>query len=111
MSVKNGTKPGTKSTQRIPGWDYTFADKPDWVKIRGDDREVQRFNAAVHDACDRFEKALIAANVAHVMLHGGHVDKGLLAKCGIRLDWSPGQVLAHVEGLMPADLAKRALLN
>jgi hypothetical protein len=111
MAVNMGTRPGTKETQRIPGWDYTLATKPEWVAIRKDDREVQRFNSAVGTACDQLEKALIAANVAHVMLHGGHVDKGLLAKSGIRLDWSPGQVMAHIEGLLPKELASRALMS
>jgi hypothetical protein len=109
MAVNVGTRPGTKETQRIPGWDYTLGKKPGWVEIRKDDREVQRFEAAVHGACDQLEKALIAANIAHVLLHGGHVDKAAMAKAGVRADWEPGQILSHIQGLLPNDLAQRAL--
>lgn len=109
MAVNVGTRPGTKENQRIPGWDYTLGKKTGWVEIRKNDREVQRFEAAVGSACADLERALIAANIAHVLLHGGHVSKEKMAQCGLRPDLEPGQVLSHIESLLPKDLAQRAL--
>jgi hypothetical protein len=107
MAVQTGTRPGTKPNQRIGGWDYVLCETDGWKKIRADDREVQRYDAAIHDACDRLEKALVAANVAFVMLHGGHVDKGMLARCGVRKDMEPSQVIAHIEKLLPTELMNK----
>ena len=109
MAVNTGTRPGTKPTQNIPGSDYVRNDNPEWQKIRGNDREVQRYDAALNNAVTNLEKALIAANIAKILLHGGHVDKGKMAQAGMKKDMTPSQALHHIQQLLPQELGKSAL--
>lgn len=109
MSVNVGTRPGTKPEQKIQGWDYVLGQGTNWDAIRKDDREVRRYEAAVSEAAANLEKALIAVNIAHVLLHGGHVDKGKMSLAGVRPDMGPGEVLNHAQRLLPPDLAGKAL--
>ena len=101
MSVADGTRPGSKPDQVYPGWDYILCQGPGWKKIRDREREVMRWEGEINTATTSVDRALAALRVAHVFLHGGHVDKGTLAKSGLRVGMEPEQVLAHIQSLLP----------
>ena len=104
MSVKTGTRPGSKPTDKYPGWDYVQSQGPGWEAMREVNREVMRWEGGVNTAIAQVDKALTALHVALVMEHGGHVDKGALAKSGLKLSMEPAQVIAHIMGLLPDNI-------
>jgi len=106
MSAKTGTRPGTKPDDRIPGHDYLMGKGAGWESIRKDNREVMRYEGEIQSAITSTRKLLDALSVAHLMLHGGHVEKGTMAQSGLRTDMEPAAVIAHVQGLMPSDIDK-----
>lgn len=104
MSVSQGTRPGTKSDANIPGWDHMLSNGPAWEAIRKNPREAMRWESEVRTATDKVEKAAQALRIAHVMLHGGHVEKGALARSGLRPGMEPAAVIAHILSLLPTEI-------
>ena len=47
--------------------------------------------------------------IAHVLLHGGHVDKSLLAKSGLNVKMDPNKVIELCLKDLPLDLADKAV--
>ena len=104
MSVSGGTRPGSSPDHNYPGWDYTKNTGPGWEEIRKSEREVMRWEGEVTTALASVDKAATALRVAHIFLHGGHVDRGTMAKSGLSRDMEPAQVLAHVMDLLPKNI-------
>ena len=104
MSVKNGTRPGTTKKDKYPGWDYMRSSGPKWEEIRADDRETMRWEGGLNQAIEACERSLAALHVAHVMLHGGHVERGTMARSGLKKDADPVKVATHIQGLLPKEL-------
>lgn len=103
MSVYTGTRPGTKPTERYPGWDYMKSTGPGWDKLRDEQRLGRLFEDGINKLIATTEKALSALYIAQVMLHGGHVDRGALAKSGLRKDMQPAAVLVHIRRLLASE--------
>jgi len=104
MSVGDGTRPGSDPAHNYPGWDYIQAKGPGWQNIRKSEREVMRWEGEINQALAKVDKAVTALRVAFIFLHGGHVDRGAMAKSGLNPDMEPAQVLNHVMGLLPKDI-------
>lgn len=104
MSVAEGTRPGTMPDQRIPGWDYVRLKSPGWGAINEHPREIMRWEEEIKLATDRVERALTSLKIAHVMLHGGHVEEGAMARSGLRSDMEPAAVIAHIQSLLPTGI-------
>jgi len=106
VSVKNGTRPGTKPDANIPGSEYVMAIGGKWDKIRSLPRETMRWEGEVQTAIASVEKMKTALEVAYILVHGGHVDKGTMAASGLTKKMTPEKVVEHVKGLMPKNLDK-----
>lgn len=104
MSVQYGTRPGSKPQEVYPGWDYIKSEGPGWQEIRKNDREVMRWEGEINKAQAAVDKAALALRVAFVFLHGGHVDRGAMARAELRPDMEPAQVLEHVLKMLPKDV-------
>lgn len=109
MSVANGTRPGTKPGAVVANADYVKGAGPAWEALQNDHREYVRYENAVKAAAENARKAALALDVAHCLLHGGHVDRGTMARAGVNAKMSPGQILAHAQSLLPNDIATTAL--
>lgn len=104
MSAKMGTRPGTRPEDKIPEHDYHIGVGPGWEAIRKDGREVMRFEGELQRQIIAVQKTLDAWNIAYLLLHGGHVEKGTMARSGLRTDIEPAAVIAHCQGLMPKEI-------
>lgn len=104
MSAKDGTRPGTRPDDKIPNHDYKIGSGPGWEAIRKDGREVMRYEGELQRQIVAVRKALDAWNVAALLLHGGHVEKGTMARSGLRTDMEPAAVIAHCQGLMDLEI-------
>ena len=104
MSVKDGTRPGSKPGDNYPGWRYIRSEGPEWEAIRKNSHASSVYENGANVAIASLEKALMACHVAHLMLHGGHVEQGTLARSGVKPSSSPAQIMAHIQGLIPKDV-------
>lgn len=104
MSVKEGTRPGSKPEGVYVGWDYIRCQGPGWDEIRAGEREVMRWEGEMQKALAATERLAAALNVAYVFLHGGHVERGTMARSGLKPDMNPAAVLAHVKSLLTKDV-------
>jgi hypothetical protein len=77
--------------------------------IRKVNRDVMRYEGAVLDAIRRTEEALTRMRMAYLLMHGGHIEKGLLARSGISEKLDPARVLELCVADLPGDLPERAL--
>jgi hypothetical protein len=104
MSVQHGTRPGSKPTETYPGWDYIKSDGPGWQEIRKNEREVMRWEGEINKAQAAVDKAALALRMAFVFLHGGHVERGSMARSEMRSDMEPAQVLAQIMNMLPKNV-------
>ena len=104
MSVNTGTRPGTTVGEKYPGWDYVLSKGPGWDVLRKDQRLTRLFEDGVNTAIAATEKALASLYIAQIMLHGGHVDRGAMAKSGLRRDMEPSTVISHIQRLLPDEI-------
>lgn len=103
-------KPGTKETDRIPGSDYLRSRHPAFVGICASDREQRRWEETLLATAEALETSALRARIAHLLTHGGHVDRGTMARAGISADMDPDKVLDVIVRDLPQDLAQRAIL-
>jgi hypothetical protein len=77
---------------------------PGWEVLRKEQRLARLFEDGTNTLIANTEKALASLHIAQVMLHGGHVDRGTLAKSGLRKDMEPANVVAHIRRLLDAEV-------
>ena len=111
MQAHDGVRPGTTPEARLGGdWKYVKSSHPQFADITKVDREVMRWESELLAAISSTEQALARMRLAYLLVHGGHADKGLIAKSGLPLDADPGSVLAACVAALPVDLEKKAML-
>ena len=105
------TRPGTRDSDRIPGWDYVKGSNPKFTTICASDREQRRWEENLNAAAEALELASLRCRIAILMTHGGHVDRGALAMAGLSQSQDPESILALCIRGLPVDLPDRALLK
>lgn len=105
------TRPGTKDIDKIPGWDYIKGSHQKFTAICASDREQRRWEENINAAAEALELAALRCRIAILMTHGGHVERGALARSGISVGQDPEAVLGLCVRGLPTDLADRALLK
>lgn len=113
-SIDKGIRPGVEEDKVKalgPGFQYVRSTHPGFEEIRKNDREVQRYEAEVKLATQKLEVALLQTRIAFVLMHGGAVDKGLLARAGIDVKADPHKVLNTIVRDLPVTLNEKAVLS
>ena len=114
-SIDQGVRPGVPESKVRglgPKFQYVKSSHPGFEEIRKNDREVQRYEAEVKLAIQKLEVALLQSRIAFVLLHGGAVDKGLMARAGIDVkNADPHKVLNAIVRDLPVSLSEKAVLS
>jgi len=111
MQAHDGVRPGTQPDARLGGeWKYVKSSHPQFVDILKVDREVMRWESELLAAITATEQALARMRLAYLLVHGGHADKGLIAKSGMPLDADPATILQACTASLPTTLPEKALL-
>ena len=97
-------RPGSHPDHKYPGFEYVRASGGDWDKISSSDRETGRWESEINKARAALDQAVVALRLAGVMVHGGHVKKGLMQTSGVSTSMTPDQVIARVMTLMPDEI-------
>lgn len=109
--MSKATRPGTKDSDRIPGWDYVKGSHPKFAGICASDREQRRWEENLNAAAEALELAATRCRIAILMTHGGHVERGAMARAGIAPGQDPEAILGLCIRGLPTDLPDRALMK
>ena len=108
--MNQGIRPGTKPETRLgPKFSYVLSESPGYDEIRKVERNRQRYEEVIRVAIGKTRDSLLRMEIAHVLLHGGHVDKSLLAKSGLNVKMDPNKVIELCLKDLPLDLADKAV--
>lgn len=111
MQAHDGVRPGTKPETNLGGdWKYVKSSHPQFQDILKVDREVMRWESELQAAIAATEQSLARMRLAYLLVHGGHADKGLIAKSGMPLDADPATILQACVASLPTQLPQKALL-
>lgn len=109
--MSKATRPGTRDGDKIPGWDYVRGSHPKFTALCASDREQRRWEESLNTAAEALELAALRCRVAILMTHGGHVERGALARVGMTTGQDPEAILGLCVRGLPTDLLDRALLK
>lgn len=107
----SNVRPGTAEGQTIPGFDYVRGRHARFRAIQGSDREQRRWEEAVTAAAQALETAALRCRIAMLMTHGGHVERGTLARAGLSADMDPDQILDLCVRDLPTTLPQTAVIR
>lgn len=109
--MNSNIRPGTAEGQTIPGFDYVKGRHARFRAICGSDREQRRWEEAVTSAAQALETAALRCRIAMLMTHGGHVERGTLARAGLSADMDPEQILDLCTRDLPTTLSQSAVVK